>query len=309
MKWDSTPKYYVYVLHNPTTQRPFYVGKGQGKRMFQHEKNIKRGKLSNNGNWPLYKEMKQILKEGFKPIYQKVESNVPELEALVKEQFWIKYFDIENLCNIKRDGFQAHIQQKPEATKELMRRINGTPEARERSRQAGIRGNVKRFGGFVNWFIICGKKEERKELIELKKIAQEIRKELKEYYRQEQHKERLIYQQAAFNRLTNGQWKRNCPQCNGIIIHKRRDDCRRSLKRKAICLKCMGINRTNEYWQSDKGKEHLKRLRNNKGMVTLITAEQRAKNIQKAIEGIERKLAVSYDEHLTKTLAGMKHRL
>ena len=29
-------KYYVYLLVNPITKSPFYVGKGEGNRVFDH---------------------------------------------------------------------------------------------------------------------------------------------------------------------------------------------------------------------------------------------------------------------------------
>ena len=38
-------KYYVYLLVNPETKTPFYVGKGTGNRVFNHLKNAKDGRL------------------------------------------------------------------------------------------------------------------------------------------------------------------------------------------------------------------------------------------------------------------------
>ena len=33
-------KYYVYLLIDPTTNKPFYVGKGQGNRIFSHVQSV-----------------------------------------------------------------------------------------------------------------------------------------------------------------------------------------------------------------------------------------------------------------------------
>ena len=37
-------KYYVYLLVNPETNTPFYVGKGEGNRVFDHLNEAKEGK-------------------------------------------------------------------------------------------------------------------------------------------------------------------------------------------------------------------------------------------------------------------------
>jgi len=38
--------YYVYALIDPRTNAPFYIGKGQGKRLYQHEVEARRGTSS-----------------------------------------------------------------------------------------------------------------------------------------------------------------------------------------------------------------------------------------------------------------------
>lgn len=44
----SFGRYYVYRLIDPVTGRQFYVGKGQGKRAWHHEANVRAGKLDHN---------------------------------------------------------------------------------------------------------------------------------------------------------------------------------------------------------------------------------------------------------------------
>jgi hypothetical protein len=43
-KTKSALKYYVYLLIDPDTKVPFYVGKGEGNRIFDHLNNAKKGK-------------------------------------------------------------------------------------------------------------------------------------------------------------------------------------------------------------------------------------------------------------------------
>ena len=37
-------RWYVYMLVNPKTGQPFYVGKGENNRVFQHVENVREGK-------------------------------------------------------------------------------------------------------------------------------------------------------------------------------------------------------------------------------------------------------------------------
>ena len=41
-------EYYVYILKNSETDNPFYVGKGNGSRMYYHENTVKTGKELKN---------------------------------------------------------------------------------------------------------------------------------------------------------------------------------------------------------------------------------------------------------------------
>ena len=44
-KTKSELKFYVYLLINPETKTPFYVGKGQGNRVFDHLNDAKDGRF------------------------------------------------------------------------------------------------------------------------------------------------------------------------------------------------------------------------------------------------------------------------
>lgn len=56
--------YYVYMLVDPTTQHPFYVGKGKGNRVFSHLEDAKQGKLGTDKLetiQAIIKEKKEVL--------------------------------------------------------------------------------------------------------------------------------------------------------------------------------------------------------------------------------------------------------
>jgi len=82
-------RFYVYHLIDPSTNEIFYVGKGNRRRMYDHEKDVIKGKYPNN-NRHLYYKIKKILKSEKKIIYFKPVDNVDEITALIKESEEIK---------------------------------------------------------------------------------------------------------------------------------------------------------------------------------------------------------------------------
>lgn len=59
--------FYVYALIDPRTDEVFYIGKGTGKRMYAHEKEARRGKISNQAK---YLKIKSILDDGYSVEYK-----------------------------------------------------------------------------------------------------------------------------------------------------------------------------------------------------------------------------------------------
>jgi len=96
-------KYYVYILIDPMTNEEFYVGKGQGKRMYHHVDAVRRDRIPNN-NRHLYYKIKQILDSGQKIEYKKILITENEQEAYDREIGLIKEVGLENLCNIASGG-------------------------------------------------------------------------------------------------------------------------------------------------------------------------------------------------------------
>lgn len=88
---ESVTRFYVYVHFDLTNQRPFYVGKGHGKRAFSKHKR--------NDYW------KNIVnKHGYS--IEILEDNLTEDQAYELEKYWISQFKAWGfkLCNMTEGG-------------------------------------------------------------------------------------------------------------------------------------------------------------------------------------------------------------
>ena len=93
-------KFYVYALLDPRkpggfqyekykfSHEPFYIGKGQGTRMYQH---TSKSELNRNRNPFKNRKILKILKLGLKPIKIKIEDNITENNALNFEKYIIEH--------------------------------------------------------------------------------------------------------------------------------------------------------------------------------------------------------------------------
>ena len=107
-KIDTTKKYYVYHLIDPTDNLPFYVGKGNGDRIYHHERAVLNGKIP-NGNKLLFYKIKKVLRESLSIKYTKIKEELSSSEALQTEISEIKRYGRRNintgiLCNMTDGG-------------------------------------------------------------------------------------------------------------------------------------------------------------------------------------------------------------
>lgn len=79
--------YYVYVLVNPETNRPFYIGKGKGNRIFQSG--------VNDG----LKTIEELSAKGLSPKHIIMRHGLTEKEAFEVEAALIDWIGLENLDN------------------------------------------------------------------------------------------------------------------------------------------------------------------------------------------------------------------
>ena len=75
--------FYTYILYNPSSGVPFYVGKGYGSRMYYHQDRVGKGKLLKNKH--LYYTILKIISNNENIVYKKVLENVDEGLAFREE--------------------------------------------------------------------------------------------------------------------------------------------------------------------------------------------------------------------------------
>lgn len=92
-------KFYVYELIDPVDNKVFYIGKGNKYRCFVHEYKTKNGKIPHK-NSHLFNKIKKILINN-SIIYNIVFSSMDEEECYDREELLIRYYGIENLCNLE----------------------------------------------------------------------------------------------------------------------------------------------------------------------------------------------------------------
>ena len=91
-------KYYVYELVSSLTGKVFYIGKGAGCRMYQHEKEARKP-----GNTYKLNTIRKIWRDGGKVICNKIGLFVDEVRAYEFESLQIKTTDgLTNACKQSR---------------------------------------------------------------------------------------------------------------------------------------------------------------------------------------------------------------
>lgn len=111
---DKQEAYYVYLLVDPRDQVVFYVGKGQGNRIDQHEKDA----ISKAGlNREKESKIREIMESGYNVIKIIVKTFQKEQEAYDFEEEQVIIYGLENLTNMKagggtaRDSFSLHVMR------------------------------------------------------------------------------------------------------------------------------------------------------------------------------------------------------
>lgn len=91
--------FYVYKLIDPRDGKPFYVGKGKGKRYSHHEKEAKAGSKHEK-----CERIREILEAGLQVAHEIVKEFEKEQDAYDYEEKIIAEIGLHNLTNIVKGG-------------------------------------------------------------------------------------------------------------------------------------------------------------------------------------------------------------
>lgn len=137
-------KYYVYILARPNG-KPFYVGKGAGNRIYEHDGEARKGHKCHKCN-----VIRKIWKQGGEFQRYIVLTTDDEQEAFAHERELIALYGRENLCNLTDGGEGCSGRQVSAETREKMRKarkgvpspLRGSKQSPEwvRNRSAALRG-------------------------------------------------------------------------------------------------------------------------------------------------------------------------
>lgn len=97
-------KYYTYQLLSSIDNIVFYIGKGSGRRCYQHISIATGNSKARNKNPKLYNKIISILNDGGTIIIEKLLETPIEKDALDNEIKLISEIGIENLCNLTFGG-------------------------------------------------------------------------------------------------------------------------------------------------------------------------------------------------------------
>jgi hypothetical protein len=109
---EKLAKWYVYQLMDPTTMAVFYIGKGKGNRINDHEIDSARGVCSKKCN-----KIRYLKNAGFEIIKQKIALFWDEQAAYDFETDCIEEVGLDNLTNILPGGQIAFTRRTEERKK------------------------------------------------------------------------------------------------------------------------------------------------------------------------------------------------
>lgn len=106
---STEKKWYVYMLCDPDTEEPFYIGKGSGNRMHYHERVLNN---RSDVNTAKKEAIRKILAQGKQVLKKKVAEFDDQSEAYAYEVALIKQYR-DQLTNIKPGGGRLVYPAKP----------------------------------------------------------------------------------------------------------------------------------------------------------------------------------------------------
>jgi hypothetical protein len=129
--------FYTYLLRDPRTFEPIYVGKGTNGRIYDHWKYMLCGRPT--GNKKLYNKLTSIFRDGYSaPIYEKLLECENEKACFLAEKFFVATFGRDILCNLTDggEGVLLTVEQFRNRA-ESLRITLAKPEVKERYSRVG----------------------------------------------------------------------------------------------------------------------------------------------------------------------------
>ncbi len=143
-------RFYVYMLIDPRTELPFYIGKGSGNRIKAHLALVRNGRVDNPRKCL---KIKQIIEAGLDVGEEIICSGMTKSEALQLERSKIAEYR-DDLTNIER-GNRRHEEGKAEMARFWLSRLKSFARwMRECPRQVGwVRSEFGDPGAFYEKFV------------------------------------------------------------------------------------------------------------------------------------------------------------
>ncbi len=215
--------YYVYELQDPSTRQTFYVGKGTGRRMYQHASKAQSHQIPNGSNFTLYRKLKDMLTIHGSIQYHIVNDNMNESEAYALEDACIEYHGLPNLCN--RIRFNKGCINRPSNGM-----LGKTHNDATKSKQF-IASIIQYNGNFVNYFEKLYQKKRQPTLRKDLRLLNSVIKEMRE--RLEREEKQKVYMVTT----------RLCPICNRVLHYNTRKSMMRATRLKHLCKRCAKLTR------------------------------------------------------------------
>lgn len=130
----------MYTLTDPRDGIIFYVGKGQRRRAWQHESDVRKGRVV--GNYPKFCKIREILAAGLAVSVSIIARYKTSKEAFEHEERLIAEIGLLNLTNIQPGGGSDKMY------------IRDATAAFRRARGLAMTA-IKKMGSFPSWLASC----------------------------------------------------------------------------------------------------------------------------------------------------------
>lgn len=114
---EAELKSYVYLLIDPETKEPFYIGKGVGNRVFQH--------FDDDADSDKVRMIQALREKGLEPVVELLRYGLTDKEAALVEASAIDLIGVGKLTNIVRGQHSNGFGR--ESVREIISRMNAEP--------------------------------------------------------------------------------------------------------------------------------------------------------------------------------------